>query len=157
MNTILLDETFLQVAKHNITKAKKSIYISSFKVEMTHKRRGLQLLELFNLLIQKSQEGVDVRILTNKRDNRGHVPDSNGYALGELRKQRVDVRHLVNDRICHAKIIIVDETVAILGSHNLSVRSCHNNFEVSCLTTDIVTVKQLVDLYRRVWEGAREV
>lgn len=156
MPTLLKDEEFLPAAKSLIANARKSIYISSFKLEITTKRRGLRLAQLFDMLAKKKQDKVDVRVLTNKQDNQGHVPATNAYALRHMKRQKVPVRYLPNNRLTHAKILIVDEQKAIVGSHNLSVKSCHNNFEVSCFITDITTVLYLVAHYNSVWDIARE-
>ena len=154
---LLQDEEFLPAAKSLIANAGKSIYISSFKLEITTKKRGQQLGQLFDILAKKCYDKKVVRVLTNKRDNRGHVPDTNAYAIRYLKEKRVPVRYFPNGRLCHAKILIVDDRKAIIGSHNLSVKSCHNNFEVSFFITDLVTVKYLVDAYDRVWDTAKEV
>ena len=157
MNDILKDEQFLPAALSLIAGAKKSIYISSFKTEITSKRRGLRLKQFFDILVKKAGEGVDVYLLTNKRDNRGHVPESNAFALRFLKVTKVKVRHLCNNRLCHAKLLIVDKETAICGSHNLSVKSCHNNFELSCLLTDDQPVLLLVAAYENAWDAAKDI
>ena len=131
MCTFLKDEEFLPAACKLIANAKKSVYVSSFKVEVTTKRRGEKLLLLFAMLRRLHDEGKDVRILTNQRDNRGHVPESNAYALRYFKEKKIPCRILPNARLVHAKTLIVDRQKAILGSHNLSVKSCHNNLEIS--------------------------
>ena len=156
MNTFIRDEEFLEAAKNLISKASKSIYISTFKAEISKKRRGEKLKALFDLLIDKAKKGVDVRLLTNRRDNRGYVPESNAYALRFLKSTKVKVRHLPNDRVVHAKILIVDRVKAILGSHNLSIKSCHNNFEVSCFLSDVIPVTYLACYYEDIWNTAKE-
>jgi phosphatidylserine/phosphatidylglycerophosphate/cardiolipin synthase-like enzyme len=156
MSTFIRDEEFLPAAKGLISKASKSIYISTFKAEITSKRRGEKLKELFDLLISKAGDGVDVRLLTNRKDNRGHVPDSNAFALRFLKTTKLKVRHLPNDRLVHAKILIVDRVKAIVGSHNLSVKSCHNNFELSCFLADVVPVTYLACYFEDIWDKAKE-
>ena len=153
---ILLDEKFLPEAKRLVNEAKKSIYISTFKAELTTKPRGRRLLEFFKLLAEKAAIGVDVRLLISKRESYGHIPLTNLFAVREMKAGKVKVRHLRNDRLCHAKTIIIDEQVAILGSHNLSIKSCHSNFELSCVIDDIYLVGQLVDMYSVVWDDARK-
>ena len=157
MSTFIRDEEFLQKAIDLVRTAKKSIYISTFKLEITSKRRGAKLKEFFDLLIQKAGEGVDVCILTNRKDNRGHVPDSNAFALRFLKTTKIKVRHLPNDRIVHAKVLIVDRKKAILGSHNLSVKSCHNNFEISCFLSEIVSVTYLACYYEDIWSTGKDI
>ena len=153
---LLTDEQFLPAAIDLIASAKKSIFVSTFKAEMTTKPRGRRVVRLFNLLTDKAKSGVDVRFLISKREDYGHIPITNVYAIRHLRKNKVNVRHLRGNRLCHAKIIIIDGEVAILGSHNLSVKSCHNNFEVSLGITDPYIVGQLQGKYSIVWDDAKK-
>jgi cardiolipin synthase len=153
---LLTNEQFLPAAIQLISDAKKSIYIATFKAEMTTKPRGRRLTKLFDRLIEKSRLGLDVRLLISKREEYGHIPLTNLFAVRELKKNRVRVRHLRNSRLCHAKILIIDNEVAILGSHNLSIKSCHSNFEVSLCIIDPYIVGQLQGLYALTWDDAKE-
>lgn len=153
---ILHDEEFLPAAFNLISWAKKTIFISSFKLEITTKPRGRNLARLFDLIAQKAADGVDVRILTNKHDNQGHVPSTNAYAILHLKKKKIKVRYLQNNRICHAKTIIVDSDMAILGSHNLSIKSCHNNFEISYTVSHSQMVATLESMFVKVWCDATD-
>lgn len=157
-NDILLrDEEFLPAATNLISSAQQSIYISTFKAEMTTKPRGRHLIKFFDLIVEKSRLGLDVRFVLNKFTGSKSIPFTNLYAIQELKRQKINVRCFVNDRICHAKIIIVDGTAAILGSHNLSVKSCHNNFEVSIFFQDTQTVQLLASIFMVMFEVAKKV
>ena len=153
---LLTDEKFLPAAIHLISDAQKSIDISTFKAEMTTKPRGKRLLQLFNLIIEKARLGIPVRFLISKRESYGHIPLTNLYAVREMKANRVQVRHLRNSRLCHAKTIIIDNELAILGSHNLSIRSCHNNFEASLAITDPYIVGQLQGFFSIAWDDAKK-
>lgn len=156
ISVLLVDEQFLIAATKLIAAAQKSIYISTFKAEMSTKPRGKRLTQLFDTVIEKSRLGLDVRFLISKRENYGHIPITNVVAIRELKTNTVKIRHLQNSRLCHAKVIIVDGTAAILGSHNLSIKSCHNNFEVSFLTYCQHLTRELQNVYIHVWENAKD-
>ncbi len=153
---LLTNEQFLPAALTLLSAAKKSIFISTFKAELTTKPRGRRLVKFFELLFEKSRLGLDVRFLISKRESYGHIPLSNLFAVRELKKNKVQVRHLRHDRICHAKLIIVDNEITILGSHNLSVKSCHNNFEASLCIADPYIAGQLQGFYVVTWEDAKK-
>jgi len=152
---ILIDEDFLPQAIALITSAKSSIDISTFKAEITTKPRGLHLRQFFKILCDKKSQGVQVNFLINWNDDRRIVPMTNLYAIQELKKHKINIRVLRDDRCCHAKIIIVDRDRAIIGSHNLSVRSCHNNFEISYLIDDPASIVRLSTVYDRTLMAAR--
>lgn len=153
METVFLpDECFLQSAKMLIQKAEESIDIASFKIEMSNKPRGQKLMGFFLILAEKAAEGVNVRVITNKRQQKTHIPNSNTYAIKLLKQNRIYVRQPNRDRICHAKILIVDKKKAIIGSHNLSVRSCSNNLEVSVLILNPQTAATIDTFFDHVWD-----
>ena len=154
---LLIEEEFLPAAKELIMKARYSVYISTFKAEITSKPRGRKLSEFFDEVCQAKIRGVDVRVLINTASPRGSIPLSNAYAVMFLKKNGVELRKLPHERCCHAKLIIIDGCTAILGSHNLSVKSCHNNFEVSCMFFDTGTAQSLTKVYNRVWDTAKKL
>jgi len=154
---LLPDESFLQAAKILIQNARESIYISSFKLEMTMKPRGARLVDLFHTLAKKADAGIDVKILTNVRADRPHIPASNTYAVQMLKLKGIEIRKPRDERVCHAKIIIVDNKKAILGSHNLSVKSCHSNFEVSVLLSEVGTINVLAAFFLHTWDKSVNV
>lgn len=155
LKSLLIDEKFLPAALAMVLKAKKSIYISTFKAEITIKPRGKKLMAFFLALALKAREGVDVQLLINKPANGKYIPISNNYAINWLQNNKIQVRCLPEKRICHSKIILVDKEIAILGSHNLSVRSCHNNFEVSFTLCHAPQIHELTDVFERIWENSQ--
>ena len=156
MTVIIKDEGFLPCARALITSAQTSIFISSFKIEVSPKPRGRKLMQFFDILSQRAKEQIDVRVLTNKQNEQGYVPASNGRAIIYLKKNQIKVRVLPNQRIAHVKIIIIDNRRALIGSHNLSIKSCQSNFELSCLISDIESIKYLSTLYDNVWQKAKD-
>lgn len=152
---ILLDNQFLPQALAMIDTAKSSVDISTFKAEITHKPRGRRLVAFFEKLYEKKAQGLRVRFLINFNDDRRVTPKTNPSAINNLKNHRIEVRVLQHNRCNHAKILIVDTDKAIVGSHNLSVKSCHNNFEVSYLLVDPVNVCYLQAIFDRVFLNAK--
>lgn len=151
---ILFDEEFLPQAVALITSAKVCIDIATFKAEITSKPRGRHLQEFFKILFEKKSQGLQVNFLINWNDERRVVPMANLSAIRDLKQHKIDVRILQGNRCCHAKILMVDKDKAIIGSHNLSVRSCHNNFEVSYLIDNPISVMRLAAKYNSVFAAA---
>lgn len=157
MHQILKDEEFLKKAKELVLYAKHEICIATFKAEITTKSRGKKLKEFFDYCTDAANLGVDVKILTNGKEHRGYIPDSNVYALRWLKKTKIKARTFKDARICHAKIIIIDKQIAIIGSHNLSVSSCTKNFEISYLIEDSTIAYKLWEMFDDVWDKAKEI
>jgi len=153
---LLIDEQFLPAATELVKQACHHIYIATFKAEITAKPRGRQLKKFFDAVAEQSRLGVDTRLILNRVSKMGSVPITNLYVIKELPKQGIPIHCLPYNRISHAKLLIVDEFAAIVGSHNLSVKSCHSNFEVSCLTKDPYVVGQLRGIFEQMWENTKE-
>lgn len=157
LDRLLIDEQFLPAAQDLISKAQNRIWIATFKVEVVSRPRGRQLYQFLTTLFEKAQAGLDVRFMLNVPDNRNTIPRSNGYAIQTFKQNKIKVRVPRRQRTFHAKIIIVDQEPVILGSHNLSIRSCHNNFEASCMVADKVIGVEVALMYANVWDSAQNV
>ena len=148
MNRILKDEEFLPYLQKTINNASKNITLSTFKAEICEQPRGRYLKRLFDDIIRKAKEGLKIKLLLNWHDDKKSVARTNYRVMHDLKAAGVKVKHLHANRCNHAKICIVDDCLMFIGSHNLSVRSCHNNFELSMLITEqdkITEVKNIFD------------
>jgi len=157
MGLIVLDNQFLDISKALINDAKSEICISTFKLEITDRPKGRYLKEFFNLLMQKAKQGIKVKILFNWHDNKHSVAKTNYPAAITLKNAGAEVRHLKQNRCCHAKIIIIDKQKALIGSHNLSNRSCGSNFEVSYLIPDPESINQLSSIFSHSFYDAKNL
>ena len=149
MGLLVVDNQFLSIAKSLVEQAKKEVCISSFKLEINDKPRGRRLKEFFESLIERRKAGVKIKVLFNWHDDRRSVAKTNYYASMFLKNAGVDARYLDSNRCCHAKVLIIDQEKALLGSHNLSIRSCENNFELSYLIPDPETISQVYSIFQR--------
>ena len=156
MALLLIDDNFLPVVKMLIENAKKTIDITTFKAEICHLSRGEKLLLFWDMLTKKAKEGVRIRLLLNWNDERRGVAKTNLYAMTELKKAGIKTRFLPNNRCCHAKIICVDSSKAIIGSHNLSVKSTASNFEISYLITAAEEIAELSKVFSQSYNAAVE-
>ena len=108
----------------------------------------------FDAVRLKAKEGVRIRFIINWNNERRSCPKTNLYVITELKKAGIKIKYLKNNRCCHAKTIIADKKVAIVGSHNLSVKSCHNNFELSYIVSDPGSVERLSSVFDASYSGA---
>src|SRR5688572_2939116 len=100
---------------------------------------------LRTLLLKKRAEGVSVLVLTNSlRSTDGLLPQAAylKYRRGLLRAG-IDVREYKGPDTLHAKSIIVDGRVAMIGSYNIDPRSQYLNTEVMCVFADEEIAREL--------------
>ncbi len=157
MGLLVMDNQFISVAQALVDQAKKEICISSFKLEICDKPRGRDLKKFFETIVEKRKSGVKVKVLFNWHDDRRSVAKTNYSASIFLKQGGIDIRYLRNNRCCHAKLLMIDKEKILLGSHNLSVRSTQNNFELSYLIPDPETVAQVGAVFERLFVDAKPI
>lgn len=87
-------------------------------------------IQLFNqAILQAHRRGLKVRALVNMRG-----------IVEQLRELGLDCRKIVSKDLLHAKLIIIDDKIAVVGSHNFTQSAFGKNFECSIITTDEETV-----------------
>ena len=84
-------------------------------------------------LMVQARAGVDVRLVVPARSNHRITDFARRHYLRELHRAGVKVM-LYGPGMNHAKLILVDESVALWGSANMDMRSLFVNFEVGALT-----------------------
>lgn len=94
-----------------IEKAEKYIYMSLYDIE---------LQRFYDLLTQKAEEGLEIKIVTEK--------DNKNYYTEKLdRNEKIKLKYDSNYRLMHNKFIIVDGYLLITGSTNLSDNGINYN------------------------------
>ncbi|MGB7327992.1 MAG: phospholipase D-like domain-containing protein, partial [Rubripirellula sp.] len=76
-----------------------------------------------------SLRGIDVRILVPEKSNHWFSDIAAGALLRELAESGVGV-YRFQPRMLHAKAMLVDHTVAAVGSANFDMRSLFLNYEI---------------------------
>ncbi len=85
-------------------------------------------------LIEAKERGVKVKvILDESRLFTETKKPINQLAYGALKKGGVDVSYDSPEQITHTKLVVVDEYITILGSHNWSLMALQENNESSVL------------------------
>lgn len=101
--------------------------------------------EITQALNNAADRGVDVRILVNDSADEGDVP----YFLDAL-SHGVQIRVLENPYV-HSKVMIIDGSSALVGSHNYSYTSLNLNREVGVVLTDSSNVGIIVSVFESDW------
>lgn len=154
MITIILDEAYrLEVAKA-LSVARKDIRIMMFRVQ---KKIGYGKEEgnIYTFWLKKKvTQGVKVKVLLDITRRPGLPYKQNFILARELTDAGVECRELRKNRVCHAKVVVVDERTMIIGSHNWTTNSIKRNLEVSLLVQDNFTIRRMVDKYDGIFSEA---
>lgn len=125
-----------------ITRAKRSIEIYA---EVVRDR------QVRDQLIAAARAGVTVRILVPTGPSEDDL-----LVYRQLEANGIQIK-LLADKYSHAKAIIVDGTVALVGSQNLTQTSLTENREVGIVLDDVVNVGRLRSWFDLDWNASDSI
>ncbi|MGN6136894.1 MAG: phospholipase D-like domain-containing protein [Aureliella sp.] len=110
-----------------IAAARKCIVIETPYLVFTHRLR--------HLLAAARRRGVAITLVTNSLETTDHVIVHSQYANQRrwLRNQGIDLWEMKGERHLHAKAMVIDGHLAMLGSYNFDILSETRNSEVAVL------------------------
>ena len=127
MNKILTHDyayTLLDLIRHT----SKSIDILAYVAKFNMTKKSDKALLIFLALKSFPGSPNDIRIILDYP--RPYKPNyhSNLFSTRRFKEANFNVRYLHSGLTQHAKLIILDRSVALLGSHNLTTKSVINPY-----------------------------
>ncbi len=153
---LLIGRRYMQMLPGLMESAQHELRVALFQMQVQGARAKGWSGELALKLHAKAEEGKRVRVLLSSAGGGRAIPAINRHAALWLMVRGVEVRNLGPSRVCHAKVVLVDERVAIVGSHNWSWHSLSQNFEVSVLVDGGPLVARLVEHFDGLWSVAKK-
>jgi cardiolipin synthase len=101
--------------------------------------------EMLTSLIVAKQSGVDVEIIIPGRPDKHLVYNVTKFYATVLLNHGINIYRYTKG-FCHAKVLIIDDKIASVGSYNLDNRSAVIDFEVTALITH-KAVQDVVDQF----------
>lgn len=94
-------------------------------------------IQLFNnAIIRANNRGVDVRACVRKR-----------LIYSILKRAGVRVKRLESSKSLHVKLMIIDDEITIVGSHNYTKNAFNINYEASVIICDEETARKFKDYF----------
>lgn len=152
----LQDEDFSNIVTPLIQKAKNKIYITSYKLEPRKGQKAQRINALIKSLFEAKARRLDIKILLNFYSNHKATSNINWYAARMFQRNGIIIKYQTSGRTLHQKIILIDDTYIIAGSHNLSVQSLAENIELSFLIEDKSIYQQSETKFMEYWEKASD-
>jgi len=144
---LIVDNDYIRRSMQLIRSAKSEIILSTFKIQTGRNKRTEVLRDMIQLLNDKLKDGVKVLLLLNWIKNFKGVARTNEPVANALRALGADVRYLKDGRCCHSKLLLVDKSKFIIGSHNWSAASLQENYEMSLFINSVNMAKVLRDKF----------
>ena len=116
-----------------IEKAKNSIKIIVYEWRWYENQLGSSIQLFNNAIIRAKKRGVEVKaVLKNQKISK------------KLKDQKIWVKEVDFSKTLHVKLIIIDNEIVILGSHNFTLNAFHINDEVSVIIRSPEIVEKLL-------------
>ncbi len=147
---LVMDEQYFQVAKKMIQEAKSSILIMMFEMGYYEKHPNTPSNILIRELIEAKKRGVRVEVLLEVREGKDRTTERNLHSGKILSGGGVKVIYDSLLKTTHAKWMVVDEEMALVGSTNWTYYALTNNHEVSVLIRSKAFAKSLIHYFDQV-------
>lgn len=114
--------------------------------------------KLLDLIVQKKEQGVEVRILVDKdrEDDPYGSRIINSRAAKFLAEQGVDVRADQTDVLLHSKFVILDNNIVVIGSHNWTAGSYFEYKDLSFVFEGTELVARLKSRFQLLWDNGSD-
>jgi len=147
---LVVDSQYFQVAKKIIREAKTSIQIMMFEMGYYDKYPNTPSNLLIKELIAAKRRGVRVEVILEVKEGRDRTTERNRHTGRILSDEGVGVIYDSLFKTTHAKWMVVDGHLALVGSTNWTYYALTNNNEVSVLIRSKQVAKELVDYFDQV-------
>ncbi len=129
--------------------------MASYVLTANNNRASDPVAQWLNVLRDKHDRGdIDVRVCLDwPKKNRPNY-HCNRYYTRWLLQQQIPVRVLDSGFSMHAKILIIDESWFVLGSHNWAPSSVNNAHELSVFLDDQASISAGAAYYTWLWSRA---
>jgi phosphatidylserine/phosphatidylglycerophosphate/cardiolipin synthase-like enzyme len=137
---ILIGRDYLPAILELVKQARQSIYIIIFDWRFYPEYRNNEEGAFNKAIIQAKARGVDIKVIAN-----------NDIIKDRLTALGIKCKRIALYKMIHAKLILIDETTAVIGSHNLTQSAFQKNLEISAIITDQNACKQLTGYFLTLW------
>jgi phosphatidylserine/phosphatidylglycerophosphate/cardiolipin synthase-like enzyme len=137
---VLIGKEFPKELRKLFDEAKTSIDIIVFDWRW-YKTKPACETQLFNQSIVRAiRRGVKVRAIVNSNE-----------IIETLTSLGVKAKKLISPRLVHVKMIIIDENVVVVGSHNYTESAFERNFELSVVLRDVETDNRFNKFFNNIY------
>ncbi|MGZ3495704.1 MAG: phospholipase D-like domain-containing protein [Thermodesulfobacteriota bacterium] len=147
---LVTDGQYFQVAKKMIHEAKHSVQVMMFEMGYYDKYPSTPSNLLVRELIDARKRGVSVEVILEVKEGEDRTTKRNRHTGKILSDGGVMVIYDSPLKTTHAKFMVVDGELALLGSTNWTYYALTNNNEASILIRSKEVARALVEYFNRV-------
>lgn len=153
---LVTDAQYAEVAKRLIKEAKISIQVMMFEMGYYEEHKNTPSNLLIRELIEAKKRGVKVEVILEVREGEDRTTKRNRHTGKILSDGGVKVIFDSMSKTTHAKTMIVDEKLTLLGSTNWTYYALTNNHEVAVLIRSKEVAKELAEYFKQVKQSSKK-
>jgi len=147
---VIMDAQYFQVARKMIQESKTSIQVMMFEMRYYEEHPNSPSNLLIKALIDAKKRGVKAEVILEAREDEDRTTQGNRRTGKMLSEGGVEVIYDPLFKTTHAKCMVVDGEITLLGSTNWTYHALTNNNELSLLIRSRELAKVLLDYFNRV-------
>ena len=147
---LVMDGQYFQVAKKMIQEAKHSIQVMMFEMGYYDQYPNTPSNLLIKELIDARKRGVKVEVILEVKEGEDRTTKRNRHTGKILSEGGVEVIYDSLSKTTHAKLMVADGQLTLLGSTNWTYYALTNNNEASVLVRSKEVAQALKDYFNQV-------
>ena len=144
--------------KQAIKDAEDSIYMVMFQVSLNPYHRNSKVYKMVDELVKAHKRGVDVRVILDQNVDFVNLKDidkwvaegKNAWCFKVLKEAGVDVYYDNLTTYTHAKAIVIDKEIVVMGSANWSENAFNKNIETNVLIRSEELANEIVAYFEKI-------
>jgi len=151
----LVNENYYPALMSEIESANSSIDIVMYEFKWYDNNNSV--VKLRDLLVKKAGEGVKIRMILDQSKWYGKITDlskENNKTGNYLAEKGISVKMDSEKTTTHDKLVIIDGSVVLLGSHNWGSSALTTNNEASVLMQGIETAQYYENYFEYLWKNS---
>jgi len=153
---LILDNDYGRVAREAIKGSRKSVKVMLFEAVYYEKYPDTPSNMIIRELIAAQKRGVKVEVVLEQGESTDRTTQRNYFTAKLLAREGVDVTLDSPTVVTHAKFLVVDTGIVILGSTNWTYSALTTNHEVSVLIRSPEMGQALSDYFKKVKGSGRK-
>ena len=147
---LVTDVQYFEVAKKLIHEAKYSIQVMMFEMGYYDKYPNTPSNLLVKELMNATKRGVKVEVILEVKEGEDRTAKRNRHTGKILSEGGVEVIYDPLSKTTHAKLMVVDGQLSLLGSTNWTYYALTSNNEASVLIRSQELARAIIDYFNRV-------
>lgn len=139
-NELILNNEYTAEAIKRINSAQKSIYIFMYDWRWYKDDFTCDMSQINHAIVRAIRRGVAVFAIVN-----------NDNIISQLTELGVKCLQWKKNQVMHAKVLIIDEWVSLVGSHNFTENAMTQNIEISQVSEDEYIAKKILTYFLSVF------